>query len=65
MPVKLVVVQRDVDGNDPHCLDTKAKRKDGEQPVVCYDLINKTTHKLYPTFQHYWVDYLKMYAGGS
>lgn len=48
LPDHLLVVQPDDDA--PYCLDTSTRRKDGEFPVVCFELHSKHAGKIAEDF---------------
>lgn len=61
LPLNLLVIQSDPDGNDPHCLDTSEVDEIGENPVICYSLYQGNTTRLANDFVEYYLKFSEPY----
>lgn len=60
MPSHLLVIQADEDA--PYCLDTSARRPDGECPVDCYELHSRHVGRVGASFGEWFLQWLRLRA---
>ena len=64
LPSHLVVIQRDWDDNDAHCLDL-SRSNGNTSPVVGFDLFHGTVTKVAKTFEEYFMAFTEPYVDGG
>jgi hypothetical protein len=57
-PEHLLVIQPDQEA--PYCLDTRKPDRNGEMPVVCYELDTKHVDRMAASFGEWFAEYLEL-----
>jgi antitoxin YobK len=60
LPSQYMVIFFDQDAEAIWCLDTSAKARGGEYPVVSFEPLNRKPYPLFPSFAAYFEDYVKV-----